>query len=388
MRMNNTTSLNTTAASMAANGQTCIPSEPVNRELQITLYSLLVLVSAIGNSMVIFVVIRNKRMHTVANYLICNMSFADLLITLLPLVWEVIKLIHYPNGEWPMGRFMCTFVHMAIYLSVASSILSLFAITWDRFFAIVLPLRQIFTKKILPFLLVFIWVAAFGFASPTIYAMDLFEYYGTTYCIEIWKPPFNEEKSAMHYTVVLFLGLYAIPLSTMAVMYSIMAYKLWKRIIPGNSSAETEKQLLKQKKRVTRMLVLVVLAFAVCWLPIFVYQFMVFVDPYYKICVVSIPQSFTFFAFFMQYMGSAVNPYIYFKFSEAYRKGLKNALLRGKVQPEFTQSLRVQSRNRRTSTMPTIDHKIISMATKNTDEKVREDKLASGKNNNTSSETK
>lgn len=347
---NNTSSVNTTTASpFKGAGQVCVSSQPVSRDLQVALYSLLLLLSAVGNCLIVFVVIRNKRMHTVANYLICNMSVADLLITFLPLVWEVIKLTHYPNGEWPMGQFMCTYVHMVIYLSVACSILSLFVITWDRFFAIMLPFKQIFTKKILPALIIVIWVASFAFASPTIYTMDLFDYQGAAYCVEIWKPPFDSKDSPMHYTVVLFVGLYAMPLLAMSIMYSVMGWKLWKRNIPGNRSTENEKELTKQKIKVIRMLVIVVSAFALCWMPIFIYQFMIFTDPYYKACPGSLPKSFVFFAFYMQYLASGINPYIYFTCSEAYRRGLKNALRRRRICPEVTLTLRTSTLHKKLS---------------------------------------
>ena len=340
--MNNTTGASDTSCPLTA---------PVSDNLQATLYSFLIVTSIVGNSLIIFVIFKNKKMHTVANYLICNMSIADLLITLLPMTWEVIKVKNYPQGEWPMGRFMCTFLYMTIYLSVACSTLSLLVITWDRFFAIMLPFKQIFTKKTLPVLLIAIWTASIGFASPTIYAMDIVTYSGKEYCIEIWKAPFDANKSPMHYTVVLFVGLYALPLLTMAVMYSIMARRLWKRNIPGNRSSEMEKQRVKQKKKVIRMLVIVVCAFAICWLPVFVMQFLFFVHPYYKVCTISIPKSFIFFSFFMQYLASAINPYIYLTCSDAYRNGLQNALCRNRIAPGQNTTLPGITLNKKSATM-------------------------------------
>ena len=77
-----------------------------------------------------------------------------------------------------------------------------------------------------------------------------------------------------------------------------------------------------QKKKVIKMLFCVVLIFAVCWFPVFLMQFIWFFDPLYAACPYSFPEWFMFLAYFMQYVGSAANPFVYFAFSDAYRRGL------------------------------------------------------------------
>lgn len=322
--MNNSTLANATIPSL----EPCEVSKPVNTDFGMFMYSWVIFISIIGNILLICVVMKNKRMHTVANYLICNTSVADLLITFLPMIWEVVHLKYFPDGAWPMGRFMCSFLYMCIYLSVACSILSLTAITCDRFFAIIFPMKRIITKRGLPYILLFIWVTSISFASPVIYAQDLVTISGMTYCVENWKPPFHAENSPLHYTIILFVGLYALPLITMAVMYSAIIWKLWTRNIPGNRSSDSEKQSLGQKKKVVKLLVTVVCVFAVCWLPVFVMQFIYFTSSYYQRCPSAIPKWLQFWAFFFQYFSSAVNPYIYFAFSGSYRRGLRSVLPR------------------------------------------------------------
>lgn len=44
-------------------------------------YSLVFFVAVIGNTLVILVVYRNPRMHTVTNYFIVNLAVADILVT-------------------------------------------------------------------------------------------------------------------------------------------------------------------------------------------------------------------------------------------------------------------------------------------------------------------
>ena len=351
--MSSNTTSNATAAS-------CAVSQPLATNFQVVLFSIIIAISLLGNSLVIFVVKLNRRMHTVANYLICNMSVSDLIITLLPMIWEVVSLSHFPDGIWPMGAFMCSLTYMCIYISVASSILSLTMISFDRFFAVLFPFKQQITKRLLPFLLFAIWAISFAFASPTIYAQHLFTNQNKTYCIEIWRAPFDPEESPKHYTITLFIGLYAIPLTLMAGLYATIAIKLWRRSIPGNQTRTGNSQAMKQKKKVLKMLVCVIMVFAVCWFPVFYSQFLAFFNPVYQQCPASFPQWLQFFAFFMQYLSSAVNPFIYFAFSYSFRVGFQHAVgwrifgVRHLRQPTMTGSVALSVFQRRSMRQSTI----------------------------------
>ena len=316
-------SLNTTGKSPVLS---CSSSEPLGTNFQVAMFSLLIVISLVGNTLVIIVVKLNRTMHSVANYLICNMSVSDLIITFVPMVWEVVSLQHYPGGTWPMGAFMCSFTYMCVYISVACSIYSLTMISFDRFFAVLFPLKQIITKRSLPSLLIAIWITSFAFASPTIYTQRLSTVGNNTYCMEVWRPPFDPEESPKNYTIILFVGLYAIPLVIMAGLYSTIAVKLWRRNIPGNQSRRADSRAVKQKKKVIKILVCVILIFAICWFPVFYAQFMVYFHPIYTQCPSSFPPWLSFFAFFMQYLGSAINPFIYFAFSHSFRSGFKHAI--------------------------------------------------------------
>ena len=63
-----------------------------------------------------------------------------------------------------------------------------------------------------------------------------------------------------------FLSSYVIPLALISILYVGMLIRLWHSVPGSKVSAESR----RGKKRVTRMVVFVVLAFAICWLPIHV----------------------------------------------------------------------------------------------------------------------
>ena len=369
------------------------PISPVFEKIKLSIYSFIILSSIVGNLTVLFVIKQNKTMRSVTNCLICNCCVADLLITCLPNVWELAN--YHFNNTWPMGLFMCKFMYTSVYLSVGASIITLSCISVDRFLSVTRPHNRYLQKRSLVVIIPLIWGGAFLFACPSIWTMTLEKYGGELYCVETWQPPFDAVKSAEHYTVILFMFLYALPLSMMSILYGKMAKQLWKKdkfrerkngqngqlqtvllkaspekrtrkkgvlskrkamvftreedksdssdpdIQPlrsgisrffvssvrqrMNMSKNTRRRGTNTKRRAVKMLIALVLTFAVCWLPVFIVQFMLYFHPYYSKCKEAVPLWVYFIGFTMQYSNSAINPTLYFTFSKSYRKGFFTA---------------------------------------------------------------
>lgn len=52
-------------------------------------YGIISLLSVIGNSSIIYIVITNRRMHSVTNYFICNLALADCLVACFAVPFQV-----------------------------------------------------------------------------------------------------------------------------------------------------------------------------------------------------------------------------------------------------------------------------------------------------------
>lgn len=52
-------------------------------------YGVISLLSVFGNSSIIYIVIRNRRMHSVTNYFICNLALADCLVACFAVPFQV-----------------------------------------------------------------------------------------------------------------------------------------------------------------------------------------------------------------------------------------------------------------------------------------------------------
>uniref|UniRef100_A0A182P7S1 G-protein coupled receptors family 1 profile domain-containing protein n=1 Tax=Anopheles epiroticus TaxID=199890 RepID=A0A182P7S1_9DIPT len=118
--------------------------------------------------------------------------------------------------------------------------------------------------------------------------------------------------------IAFFLSSYVVPLILISVLYMWMLSRLWRSSV-GGRSAESK----KGKKRVTRLVVIVVAAFASLWFPIQVILVLksvdVFVaDTHFKISLQIVSHV-------LAYTSSCINPLLYAFLSENFRKAFRKA---------------------------------------------------------------
>ena len=75
------------------------------------------------------------------------------------------------------------------------------------------------------------------------------------------------------YTLVLMTFQYGIPLAILSVLYANMFFKLRAQQTPGNMDLVRDQNLENQKARSLKMMVTVVILFAVCWFPWHAFHF-------------------------------------------------------------------------------------------------------------------
>ena len=154
-----------------------------------------------------------------------------------------------------------------------------------------------------------------------------------TYCSEMW-PDSLRHILWPGYAVYAAVLMYLIPLLITSVCYSIMLLKVWTRVAPGNhvppaggvvtnNGRNAHQQQLSKKRKVTRMVLAVVVVFAVCWFPIHTLNL-------WMRLAVDFPYSyatyiFKVFAHTLSYANSCVNPFVYAFMGENFRKYLKKA---------------------------------------------------------------
>ncbi len=120
-------------------------------------------VAAGGNLIVIWIVATNPRMRTVTNYFLLNLAVADALIATVSMPFLFSYIV---TQNWALGIGMCKFARFFGNVSTSASVLSLVAISIDRYRAIVHPLLPRLSKSYIVCMIIFIWGGSSIFASP------------------------------------------------------------------------------------------------------------------------------------------------------------------------------------------------------------------------------
>lgn len=177
-------------------------------------------------------------------------------------------------STWPFGAAWCKIYHYSINVSAYASVYTLVLMSLDRYLAVVHPVLSLpfRTERNASIAVLATWliIASLNAYIPFEYSVVEYPFGG-----ELRSDCFNEKIFAelmvgsMTHARVLhgtFFALgYVVPLGTICALYGLMLRKFLYGVAPGQQQSVAR---VMSKRRVTRMVVLVVVVFAVCWLPI------------------------------------------------------------------------------------------------------------------------
>lgn len=130
---------------------------------------------------------------------------------------------------------------------------------------------------------------------------------------------------ARAYFMTTFVVLYLIPLAIIAWLYILIGRRLWSREIPGVTTAHQKRQNESSKRKVLRMLIIVVVTFALCWLPTHIMHLMgYFFTEKYKALLAFRHVEISFY--FLSHANSAINPCLYIFLNQRFNHEFKNIL--------------------------------------------------------------
>ncbi|XP_006889108.1 PREDICTED: substance-K receptor [Elephantulus edwardii] len=282
-------------------------------------YLTLVLVAVTGNATVIWIILAHQRMRTVTNYFIVNLALADLCMAAFNAAFNFVYASH---NIWYFGHAFCYFQNLFPITAMFVSIYSMTAITADRYMAIVHPFQPRLSAPSTKAVIAGIWLVALALAFPQCFYSTITTEQGATKCIVAWPGDGGGMTRLLYHLVVIAL-IYFLPLVVMFVAYTVIGLTLWRRTVPGHQIHGANLRYLQAKKKFVKTMVLVVVTFAVCWLPYHLYFILGnFQEDIY--CHKFIQQ--VYLALFWLAMSSTMyNPIIYCCLNRRFRSGFRLA---------------------------------------------------------------
>ncbi|GFY58532.1 probable G-protein coupled receptor 83 [Trichonephila inaurata madagascariensis] len=229
----------------------------------IIFYSLIIVISIFGNVLVCNIVAQNRKMRSSTYVFIANLALSDFLMTVLNIPFNVARIL---LDHWPFGSFMCSFVPLVQVTSVYVSTFTMTCIAVDRYRIISKPLEPRLRSMQAIKIIACIWVLALLLSLPHAIFNKIdtvFTYRHLVRCRAVYPPDISR-----WITVTAVSTQYVLPLSITGVLYYLIISQVWSR---NSLGVVTEKQRIiqaKAKKKTIKMLVVVVILFAVCWLPL------------------------------------------------------------------------------------------------------------------------
>lgn len=173
--------------------------------------TLIILLTIVGNILVILSVFTYKPLRIVQNFFIVSLAVADLTVAILVMPLNVAYSI---IGKWEFGIGFCKLWLTCDVLCCTSSILNLCAIALDRYWAITDPINyaQKRTLERVLLLITGVWVLSLIISSPPLIGWN------------DWPEDFNRDTpcqltSNQGYVIYSSLGSFFIPLAIMTIVY-------------------------------------------------------------------------------------------------------------------------------------------------------------------------
>ncbi|XP_070578261.1 allatostatin-A receptor-like [Ptychodera flava] len=292
-----------------------MPTSEIEAAAITVFYGLITIIGFVGNSMVILVVLKEKKMRNTTNVFVFSLSIADLSFIV---ICVPVTALNHILGTWIFGRAMCKIMTYFTFVNVYASVYTLTVMSFDRFLAIVYPIRTMkFRRTRYAIVCVTVlWTVILSALSPMLIVTDTIQYGNDIVCTSTL-----DRKSQKWFIGQFFATSYAFPLTVISLTYFFMLRNLWINAAP---SANISEESARRKRKVTVMVVAVVVVFAICWLPIQV----ILIRTHFATYDYRNPTLMAIYytANCMSYANSCINPIIYVFLSKNYRQAFKRAI--------------------------------------------------------------
>uniref|UniRef100_A0ACB8EIJ9 Histamine H2 receptor n=1 Tax=Sphaerodactylus townsendi TaxID=933632 RepID=A0ACB8EIJ9_9SAUR len=292
--------------------------------------TIIIIVTVCGNVVVCLAVGFNRRLRTLTNCFIVSLAVTDLLLGLLV---QPFAAIYEVSNVWYFSHTFCDIYNSLDVMLCTASILNLFMISLDRYYAVTAPLRYtiLVTPRWVAMVMVFIWVV-----SIMVSFLPIHLGWNTNGTIDHEPNKCSLGVNPVYGLVDALLTFY-IPLVIMcATYYRIfkIAREQAKRInnLPCNKKVNHALPTVNEHKA-TLTLAIVMGAFIICWFP----YFTVFIYRGIK-GDSAVSKGLLSVVTWLGYANSALNPILYGTLNRDFRTAYQQLFRCQRVGPDARQS--------------------------------------------------
>lgn len=294
----------------------CQKLSPVLLIILTSLTSIICLIGALGNALVVVVIYRINLMHKAASILMASLAIIDFFIMIFNFpLWLTVLL----QSKWTLGVPFCTLTAFSNTFLSFNSALFVAVISMDRCYAVLLPLK--YERKVTQSLVLIVIGGLVGFSSllsilPLIGfgKYDFVPRYG--HCF------FGNVKSDISYEIMAVTICYYIP----SIIICLSYYKIFTtakghtRVVHCDENCCYLVWNTEAKNKLTKTVLFVVGIFFACWLLFFISEAMRLTS------LKNISHIMTLLSRWLVYTNSALNPIIYGTTNKNFRSGFKKIL--------------------------------------------------------------
>ncbi|XP_076352629.1 QRFP-like peptide receptor [Tachypleus tridentatus] len=188
-------------------------------------YGLTLIVGLTGNILIMYTVVRFRRMRTISNIFLASLASADLLLILVCVPVKYVKLFSY---SWTLGVVCCKLVYYIQNVSSICSVLTLTAMSVERYYAIIHPVRSRYmcTTGQARRIIIAIWILSLVFAVPIVFVQIHLEVgvrIQAYWCVRDWQSPIMWRS----YEVYMLFLILVVPSGVMCYTYTRICHQLW-----------------------------------------------------------------------------------------------------------------------------------------------------------------
>ncbi|XP_055336674.1 muscarinic acetylcholine receptor M3-like [Paramacrobiotus metropolitanus] len=294
----------------------------------LTVLLLIMIATVAGNGIVLIAFCASRRLKTPFNYYICNLALADFLVGIIAMPGFIVYNLF--NEVWPAGTALCTIWMYFDWHMTFESAINLAAVSLDRYWSVRWPVsykRHTSVKRTILILLA-TWLYMHIAFFPGYLYDRIVNVYGEHDCF--WDLVMNRRFC----TAVAVLGYY-IPLSVMVFCNWSIGSMVVKRtnataqdpdVAKKYAEGETRLTLAKDKARRQRQplitLAMITVCAVICWAPWVIYFT---IAPHYP---TALPDILITVGYWMCYLNSTINPYLYIATSDDFRGAIRDLFCR------------------------------------------------------------